>query len=189
MTTKGIKGMKLKSVTKWWGGIDNGLTGGLVFISNRGTVKFYPMPTLTITGKRSKKTGKYGIKKILDIASLKEIFLIYKDLLIMVTVEAMQVSGGGGKFHQSATSIATSHRNGGIIIGLLVGMEIPYQEVSATVWQKSFFKTKLKKDTKIMSYTHCCKLYPDLTQYFKSPRGAIKDGLCDALLLATYGKT
>lgn len=177
----------MKEKTKWYGGIDNGLDGGLAFINDMDIVHLYNMPTLNISSKRSKKTGKLGKKRVLDIAEIMNIISQYEPLEV-VTVEAMQVSGHSGKFHQSATSIATSHRNGGIILGILAGMGVAYIEILASVWQKKFFTAKSKKDTKMLSYLNCCKLYPTYIKEFKGKQGGVKDGLCDALLIATYGR-
>ena len=167
-------------------GVDQGLSGAIAFLSDKDTLILHDMPTISVpTGRKSKKTGKVGVKRIPDFASIRQLFLDNDpDYTI---IEELQIAGKPGDFKQSAQSIATTFKNGGILLGLLFGLNIPYEEVRAAKWQKEFFKGKTG-DTKNLSYDCASKLFPKSCKLFIGPRGGKKDGRTDASLLALYSK-
>ncbi len=167
-------------------GIDQGLSGAIAFITDRDTLMVHDMPTIAVpTGRKSTKTGKVGTKRIFDFAAIRQLFLDNDpDYTI---IEELQIAGKPGDFKQSAQSIATTFKNGGIVLGLLFGLNMPYEEVRAAKWQKEFFKGKTG-DTKSLSYDCACKLFPKSCELFVGPKGGKKDGRTDAALLSLYAK-
>ena len=174
-------------------GIDQGVSGAIAFIKTFPKsgleLLVYDMPTLIIgSGRKSKKTGKEGKKKILDFARIKKILSINRPSYTIV--EKLQIAGRGTdkKFHQSAQSVATTAMNGGIILGMLFMAGFPYEEILASQWQKIFFKPTKGMDSKRLSYNAACKLFPSYSDEFIGERGGIKDGRADAALLALVAK-
>lgn len=167
-------------------GIDQGLSGAIAFITDRDTLMVHDMPTIAVpTGRKSKTTGKVGTKRIPDFARIR---ILFEDNDPDYTIiEELQIAGKPGDFKQSAQSVATTFKNGGILLGLLFGLNIPYEEVRAAKWQKGFFKGKTG-DTKSLSYDCACKLFPKSCKLFIGPRGGKKDGRTDAALLSQYAK-
>ena len=163
-------------------GVDLGISGAIAFLSDDGSLLVYDMPTITVSsGRRSKKTGKMGKKRILDFARIKSLLVDNDPIYAMV--EQVPVSLG----REGATSLATLHKNSGIILGMLFGIGIPTEESLPSSWQKLFFKSK-GKDTKQLSYDTACKLFPSTCDVFVGPKGGIKDGRSDAALLATLAR-
>jgi len=167
---------------KVFAGVDQGISGAIAFLTDDGHLWVYDMPTLTVSsGRRSKKTGKIGKKRILDFARIKALLVKYDP--IYTVVEQVPVSLG----REGATSLATLHKNAGIILGILFGAGFPAEESLPSSWQKIFFKSK-GKDTKQLAYDTACKLFPTQFELFSGPKGAIKDGRSDAALLATLAR-
>ena len=167
-------------------GLDQGLSGAIAFLSDKDTLVVHDMPTIAVpTGRKSKTIGKIGTKRIPDFARIRMLFIDHApDYTI---VEELQIAGKPGDFKQSAQSIATTFLNGGKLLGLLFGLNIPYEEVRAAKWQKEFFKGKTG-DTKNLSYDTACKLFPKSCKLFVGVRGGKKDGRTDAALLSMYSR-
>jgi hypothetical protein len=70
--------------------------------------------------------------------------------------------------------------NYGIIIGILISLEIPFEEVDGTVWKKYF---KLEKKGKPASIKLAKQFFPELIKTIKSD-----DNIAEAILLAEYGR-
>ncbi len=167
-------------------GIDQGLSGAIAFLSDEDKLIVYDMPTIKVpTGRKSTRTGKVGTKRIFDFAQIRQMFLDRDPDYAMI--EELQIAGKPGDFKQSAQSVATTFKNGGIILGLLFGLNMPNEEVRAAKWQKGFFKGKTG-NTKNLSYDTACKLFPKSCKLFVGTRGGKKDGRTDASLLALYAK-
>lgn len=169
-------------VDKNFCGIDQGISGAIAFLGDDGHLHVYDMPTITISsGRRSKKTGKMGKKRVLDFARIKA--LLVKYVPVYTIVEQVPVSLG----REGVTSLATLHKNAGIILGMLFGAGLPMEEYLPSSWQKLFFKSR-GSDTKQLAYDTACKLFPTCCELFSGPKGGIKDGRSDAALLATLAK-
>ncbi len=76
--------------------------------------------------------------------------------------------------------VHTSLTNYGIIIGILISLEIPFEEVDGTKWKKYF---KLEKKGKPASIKLAKQLFPELIKIIKSD-----DNIAEAILLAEYGR-
>jgi hypothetical protein len=171
-------------------GIDQGLSGAIAFISDRGQRRpkliIHDMPTIKVpTGRKSRKTGIMGTKRIFDFARIMSILADANPDYVIV--EELQIAGKPGGYKQSAQSVATTFKNGGIILGMLFALNIPYEEVRAAKWQKEFFRGKTG-DTKNLSYDVACKLFPESCRLFLGPKGGRKDGRTDAALLSLYAR-
>ena len=167
-------------------GLDQGLSGAIAFLSDKDTLVVHDMPTIAVpTGRKSRTTGKVGTKRILDVAQL--LALIADTNPDYAIIEELQIAGKPGDFKQSAQSVATTFKNGGIVLGILFALNIPYEEVRAAKWQKEFFKGKTG-DTKNLSYKTACSLFPSSCKLFVGPRGGIRHGRTDAALLSLYAR-
>ena len=73
------------------------------------------------------------------------------------------------------------------IRAICCALKLQLVEIPPKEWQKHFgIKSTKKDDTKGQSYTVASGLFPDLE--LKTPRGTIKDGRCDAVLILEYGR-
>jgi hypothetical protein len=155
-------------------GIDNGLHGAVVCIfddkSAATTLSFHDTPTLSV--KRS--DDEY------DEAKMREVLLQIKpDYVCLEKSQAMPKQG-----------VVSMHKTGtgyGIWRGLLAGLQIPYEIVGPKTWQKEFFQGR-SGDTKTLAYQVASSIFPTYADQLKGPKGGLKDGRCDALLLAEYGR-
>ena len=185
-----IQGKRQKPSGKLFCGIDQGITGAIAFLPENSNIPFiYDMPTLKIETKKSTKTGKMGYKNVIDFFAVREIMKKHKPTFTLV--ERLQIAGGSEKkkFNQSAQSIATTHKHGGIMLGVVIGLSLSHDEVTATKWQNAVFTKKSKgSDSKQMSYMCACTHFPEIANELMGPRGGIKDGKCDAVLIALYAR-
>lgn len=154
-------------------GIDPGLSGGIAFINDLGSLVF---PTPVIGGKEY------------DIGEMKKILVNYGMLDIRAPLFAMienQISMPG----QGLTSTLQTGKGFGIWLGLLAGLGIPYQVVAAVQWQRKLFTgVKGNLDTKQKSEVIAKRLFPGV-DFRKSERSRVAhDGLTDAILIAEYGR-
>ena len=148
-------------------GIDPGLNGGLAFI-NSGVLKLYPMPVIG--------------GKDFDIQEIKRILETERPGF---TVLENQIAMPG----QGLTSTLQTGKGFGILLGLLAGMNFPYQVIGAKQWQtKLFTGVKGSLDTKDKSEVIAKRLFPT-ADFRKSDRARVAhDGLTDAACIAEYGR-
>lgn len=168
-------------------GMDPGKNGAIVLILRDGRVlkkEIFPL-----------------IGKELDIIGVNKNFMEYKDRIVHAYLEQIHAIFGA-----SAGSTFTFGRVYGMLESLLVGHGIAYTLVQPKIWQKVIFngipemrkpgkmdkktgKTrKGRVDTKAMALLASKRLFPSVdlrpTERSKKPH----DGLCDALLIAEYGR-
>jgi len=151
------------------GGIDPGLSGALAIKSGKDFNIF------------EKYTIDIGTKHDYDIPLMRR--LLSDNRPDVVYIEAQQAMPG-----QGVSSMFKIGYGFGIWLGLLAGLEIPYQIVRPVTWQKEMFAGYTKSDTKDLSYKISSQLYPHIASLLKGPRGGLRDGICDAVLIATYGE-
>lgn len=155
-------------------GIDPGLKGAVAVLSNN-TVEIYQGYTLNL-----------GQRTTYDQSKMRELLVsIGPDI---VYIERQHAFPGQGVVSMFSTGFGF-----GLWLGILTGLSIPYQMVSAKVWQVDFFAgqkhPKMKKqELKNLSYKVASQLYPKDAKKLVGPRGGALDGCSDALLIATYGK-
>lgn len=153
-------------------GIDPGLDGGIAFIAENEAVPVYLFKTPVIGGRDY------------DVQGMKEILQKNQPDWCFATIEN-QISMPG----QGLTSTLQTGKGFGIWLGLLAGLEIPFQVVHAKSWQtKLFAGTSPKLDTKARSEIVAKRLFPKL-DFRKSERARVaNDGLTDAACIAEYGR-
>lgn len=152
-------------------GIDPGLSGGIASLMDRSEVV---IPTPVIAGRDY------------DLQEMKRILLEYKKIgLPMFATIENQISMPG----QGLTSTLQTGKGFGMWLGLLAGLDIPYQVISARAWQaKLFTGVSAKLDTKAKSEIIAKRLFPNV-DFRKSERARVAhDGLTDAICIAEYGR-
>ena len=153
-------------------GIDPGLDGGIAFIDSYNNILLIKTPV--IGGKD------YDVQAMKEILWSKE----FGDEARFATIEN-QISMPG----QGLTSTLTTGKGFGIWLGLLAGLEIPFQVVHAKSWQTKLFPgTSPKLNTKARSEIIAKRLFPT-ADFRKSERARVaNDGLTDAACIAEYGR-
>lgn len=148
-------------------GIDPGLNGGLAFLNDT-DITLIPMPTIA--------------GKDYDIQAIKRYLLEFKPDL---TVLEQQISMPG----QGLSSTLQTGKGFGILLGLLAGMEMPHQVVSAKSWQhKLFTGVSAKLDTKAKSEIVAKRIFPS-ADFRRSDRARVAaDGLTDAACISEYAR-
>ncbi len=153
-------------------GIDPGLNGGLAFVEDS-RIELYPMPTI-------------GGGKDYDIQRMKELLLepLEKGTRVVCTIE-QQIALPG----QGLTSTLQTGKGYGILLGLLAGMNIPHQVVSARQWQNQLFTgVAAKLETKAKSEIVAKRLFPSADFRKSNLAKKASDGLTDAACIAEFGR-
>ena len=153
-------------------GIDPGLSGGFAVWKDGKIVDAWNTPTFTVVRNRKnrRELDCDQIGKIIAIASMSRPSPI-------AVIEQQQAYRG-----QGVSTTFTTGKNYGILIGLLEGLDIPFEVVSPIRWKKAL---KLGKD-KQLSFDLGNKLFPDATHFWTRKKD---DGVVEAALLAHYGAT
>lgn len=152
-------------------GIDPGLDGGIAFVNDDSFVELFKTPVI---GGRD-----------YDIQEMKRILTShFISNTLFCTIEN-QISMPG----QGLTSTLQTGKGFGIWLGLLAGLEVPYQVVGAKQWQaKLFTGISSKLDTKARSEIIAKRLFPG-ADFRRSDRARVaNDGLTDAACIAEYGR-
>jgi crossover junction endodeoxyribonuclease RuvC len=159
-------------------GVDPGLSGAIAIIDEHAqNVVVYDTPTITF--KKGKKN-----KTEYNIAAIHCLLCEYRDsqLPVCAFMEKMQSMPPGIRI-QATFSLGYCQ---GLFEGLFAALGIPYQLVISKHWQKHWQITKPKGDTKAQSYQIASRLFPEAE--LTGPKGGKKDGRCDALLIAEWGR-
>ena len=156
-------------------GVDPGKDGAIVLMDGGGTVMAAStMPVLK--GKRPE----------FDLEAIDDVFAAWKTGIIngMVTLEKLQplppAMGG---------SIANFNR--GVSCGfewMCVAHGLPHLLVSPRIWQKEMLAGTPGDDTKQRSIMAAQRLFPGVDLKRTSKCKGPHDGICDALLIAEYGR-
>jgi len=155
-------------------GIDNGLDGGVVILEPNGSVVAkYVMPTVKLV--KSKRDFDLGMLR----AYLKEIEV---QLPCHAFLERAQAMPG-----QGVSSMFTTGKGFGVNLGMLAALQIPFTVVSPQVWQREMFKG-LPKEGKQTTRLVCQRLWPKEDWRASEKCRVSHDGLCDAALIAEYGR-
>lgn len=157
-------------------GIDNGLDGGVVFLSGDGKVLAkYVMPTIgnKINGKRS-----------YVVPEMARMILRHCDEDTKAYLELAQAMP-----KQGVSSMFSIGFGFGLWQGVLTALAIPFEVVGPRAWQKVMFEGVDKTDTKKASALVANRLSPQ-TDWKATERCKTQhDGLTDAFCLAEYGRT
>ncbi len=73
-------------------------------------------------------------------------------------------------------------------IGIVVGLDWPYQLVYPQKWHKSIWSGFTKLEPKLASYRAAAQIYPQLADQLTGPKGGLKDGRCDALCILEWAR-
>jgi hypothetical protein len=152
-------------------GIDNGLDGGLVLLVDGAVTQVAIMPTLnTVRGRRE-----------YDVPALVQIVRGMRPEHVFI--ERAQSMPGQGV----ASMFATGH-GFGLVCGIVAALGLAHTIVVARTWQKVMFRDLPKANTKVMAAVVCGRLWP--SQYWRATERCTKahTGLCDAALIAEYGR-
>jgi crossover junction endodeoxyribonuclease RuvC len=141
---------------RYFCGVDIGQKGGFAFFDSLGEpVEAVKMPLV--------KVGK-GSKKAYDETALYALF-----------EKAMPGQG--------VTSMFSLGAGYGLIRGILVGMQLPYQLVRSQQWKGDVLKGTAKDKT--AAIVHCKQTFPTLS--LVPPKGRVDhDGIADAVCIGEY---
>lgn len=156
-------------------GIDNGLTGGIVALSN------HPGPpiSMAIMPTRGKSKGNE-----VDALAIYEWILSLDTALDRMTV----ILETPGKHTPGAQALCSMWDSYGAIRAVLECKRIRHHRITPQSWQKSMLVGCAKGDTKPAALAMAKRLWPDET-WLASPRCTKpSDGLVDAALIAEYGR-
>ena len=167
-------------------GIDNGLFGAVVAINSDFQLVYWadtPIISLKKSGKT--KSGKDRTKNEFAPSEMKRIIeWVINDNpgRIMVWLERAHAMPD-----QGVNSMFTTGKGAGLWEGIVVGMGIPYNVVSAAVWTKFVLKDIPRGDPKQRSFIKSQRLFPTLPLVKPKGRVLSMDGRSDASLIAYYG--
>lgn len=152
-------------------GIDPGLDGGIAAIPQEGIVQLTKTPVI------------FG--REYDIQGMRSVLALYCGITKPFAMLEQQIAMPG----QGLSSTLQTGKGFGIWLGLLAGLEIPYQVIGARQWQtKLFTGVSSKLDTKAKSEIIAKRLFPS-ADFRKSERARVaNDGLTDAACIAEYAR-
>ena len=140
-------------------GIDPGADGAIAILAGDGRVMTVcDMPSHAET-----------IREILAIVQADK----------FVAIEAQQAMPG-----QGVTSMFSLGQRYGLLTSILVALQIPHEAVRPQAWMKALGIPP--KSDKKAHVERALSLFP--TAEVKGPRGGMKDGRADALLIAEFGR-
>lgn len=152
-------------------GIDNGLSGALVYLDGAGRLlAVYDAPTV--------HTAKRGTRRDYMVAEMARLLRDAPGKLGLVTLEKAQAMPG-----QGVRSTGTTMRGAGLWEGICAGLGLPYQVVHPRTWQRVMLRDVPGTDTKARSVLQASRLWPDLSLVRKKDHNR-----ADAALLAEYGR-
>ena len=160
-------------------GIDPGLKGGIAMIQGAELKGLYPMPLI-----------KKNNKQVLDLEDLKSLLQNMKDEYIPIVYLEECWAHGPQNFRyarkKSPQSMFTFGKGFGELIGLLVGLNIPYKIVPPNKW-KIKLKITGREKTKEDSIIKIKEFFPDVNLKSSSRSKIDHDGMAESLLIAIYG--
>lgn len=160
-------------------GIDPGKDGAIAFMSQTG-IWVVDTPTL-----QRSSSGKKG-KRQYDEQGMRQSLVDFIDAHsahgeVMVGVEMTTPRPDEARMTTWAQAMGI-----GLWKGILIGMQMPFIEVYPQVWKRQLLSGLPKG--KAAAYTGASRLYPWLAPKLKGPKGGLKDGRCDAVLIAEYAR-
>lgn len=153
-------------------GVDNGVSGGLVALSDQSQiVSMLPMPVL-----RARKGNEIDIKAVWD-------WIDGLDAREKITVVIEEP--GGSKSSKAANSMAGSFH---ALRALCVLKGLRWHRITPQSWQKEMLPGCKTGDTKPRALAECKQLWPE-EPFLGSPRCKVAhEGLVDAALIAEYAR-
>lgn len=152
-------------------GIDPGITGAIALITET-TVVLSDTPSF----KSAKGRPEYDLVGMLKL--LRDLQQIYPGIRgVLEKVGAFPKNGSVGNFKLG--------RGSGLWEMALAALDIPHVLVHPIRWKKSVLDGAPK--TPQGEAAVAARLYPGASPMFRGPKGGLKEGRVDALLLAHYG--
>jgi len=150
-----------------YAGIDVGLSGGIAFFNDFTLLEVIDMP---------KKPTQWDKGNMVDSKALADALLRHRPE--RVNVERASAMPGQGV--SSMFSFGMSYQ---AVFSVLEVLEIPYEVVQPKKWQKQFGVVGKTKEG-IHSADVVDTIYPEAN--IRGRMGGLKDGRCDAILIALY---
>lgn len=156
-------------------GIDNGLTGGLVALSD------HPGPPIAsiIMPTRGKAKGNE-----VDANAVWDWISTYLDSMESLTV----IIETPGKHSPGAQALCSMWDSYGAIRGILESRKIRHHRITPQAWQKTMLVGCSKGDTKPAALAMARRLWPAETWLASPQCSTPHTGLIDAALIAEYGR-
>ena len=156
-------------------GIDNGLTGGLVALSDHpgSPIDMRVMPT------RGKSKGNE-----VDAAFVWDFISTYWSTMENLTV----ILETPGKFSAGTQALCSMWDSYGAIRGVLESRGIRHHRIPPQKWQKVMIPNCAKGDTKPAALAKARQLWPDETWLATVRCSKPHDGIVDAALIGEYGR-
>ena len=161
-------------------GVDNGLDGGLVLLTDGWPEWRIAMPTLELSGKRSKTTGKIGKRRIYYEDAIRQNLLDWSPQHVFIEVAQPMPD-------QGVTSMFTTGLGFGLMRGICVGLGLSYTLVHPRTWQAMLFRGLPKPVTKDCAKVVAGRLWPGLDWRATTRCKVPHSGVCDAACIAYYG--
>jgi hypothetical protein len=158
-------------------GIDNGLTGGLVALSD------YPGPPIQSWPMPIKAKGKGN-----EVDSLALWNMVSKYGMTSFAFGITVIIETPGKHSPGALALCSMWDSFGAIRGVLESRGVRHHRVDPQVWQKAMLGKVEKGQTKPAAFARARQLWPD-EDWLATPRSTKPhEGLIDAALIAEYGR-
>lgn len=160
-------------------GIDLGLKGAIsVLLGDGDLFKVFDMPTIKV-GKKIR----YDVCKVNGILSHLLELSVSNHIRVYVEKTGPIPPIKGFSSSQGNWSLGYAE---GLFSGMLEVLKISYEFVSVRSWQSAFRITGKKDQTKNASYQISHRMFPCVD--LQTPKGNPRDGRCDSLLIAEYGR-
>ncbi len=159
---------------KYYIGVDNGTTGSIGIIDDRGAEYKYLLPP---TIKQLHYTKKIKNITRYDRKELKKIFEVIKDEIIKVVIERPYT----GSFVNTVAVAAMAYES---IMGILEELELSYEIIDSREWQKAMLPKGIKgtPQLKKASMDVGVRLFPKDKDAIKKHKDA------DGILIAEYAR-
>ena len=156
-------------------GIDNGLTGGLVALSDHPGA---PIASVVMPTHGKSKGNEVNGKRLWDWLSL--FWHTNEDLTVIIETP--------GKFSPGVQALTSMWDSYGCIRGVLESRGIRHHRITPQKWQKVMLPGCKKGDTKPAAKARAAQLWPG-ESWLRSPLCSTPhDGMIDAALIAEYGR-
>lgn len=155
-------------------GIDNGISGGLVALSDHAGVAPIAKTPMPVQGKS--KGNEVSVKQLWLWLSQWKV----DDLTVLLETP--------GKHSPGVNAIASMWDSYGAIRGLLESRYIRHHRVTPQTWQKWMLPGCEKGQTKPMALSVCSQLWPNESWMARERSSKPHEGLIDAALIAEYGR-
>jgi len=157
-------------------GIDNGLDGAVAVLNDSdNTLKTFSTPFIKEDMGGNKTKRRYDIPGMINL--LKPYANIATNAFaVLESAQAMPKQG--------VTSMFSIGYGFGIWSAILACLKIPHTIIRPQKWQGKY---GISGDTKAQAYLVCERIFP--MNKFKTERGRVLDGHCDATLMADYAKS